>query len=100
MGFSEGLSDTGDLTGAATPVRGAITGAGSFLATPRKASVDLPALTRNEYRTVRHQGAPVVQARSKCSAAEAVARGPTLRILLVLAAYSGRLHAFRDPHGR
>jgi predicted membrane protein (TIGR00267 family) len=32
MAFSEGLSDTGDLTGRGNPyVRGAITGAGTFL---------------------------------------------------------------------
>jgi VIT1/CCC1 family predicted Fe2+/Mn2+ transporter len=32
MGFSEGLSDTGELTGRGSPiVRGAITGAGTFL---------------------------------------------------------------------
>src|SRR3954451_16212022 len=32
MGFSEGLSDTGELTGRGRPiVRGAITGAGTFL---------------------------------------------------------------------
>jgi erythrin-vacuolar iron transport family protein len=32
MAFSEGLSDTGDLTGRGSPyVRGAITGAGTFL---------------------------------------------------------------------
>src|SRR6476646_283233 len=32
MGFSEGLSDTGELTGRGNPVvRGAITGAGTFL---------------------------------------------------------------------
>jgi hypothetical protein len=57
MAFSEGLSDTGDLTGRGTPVvRGAITGLGTFLGGVFHAPVPDPRLSRRHRRRGRRRG--------------------------------------------